>query len=257
MRNLYATSVRADSAPPACLAAGTGAFRTTRWSVVLRAKGGAPDSAEALETLCRAYWTPLFAYLRRDGHDFHAAQDLTQEFFARLLAGESLAAVHPGKGRFRSFLLAALRHFLANEWDRAHCLKRGGGCAIFSLDAAAEEQREALEPSDHASPTRLFERRWAETVLARVNARLRHEYEAAGQAARFDALKVYLLNDHDPVSYAATAARLGLTESAVKSAIYKLRQRYGDMFRAEIAQTVDDPAEVEAEIRHLLAALSE
>ncbi len=230
-----------------------GEFHTTHWSVVLRARGGSAQSAEALEKLCRAYWRPLFAYVRRQGHDVHAAQDLTQEFFARLLAGGSLASVEPEKGRFRSFLLASLKHFLANEWNRAQCLKRGGGREIFSLDEALAEER--VEPAHDATPDKAFQRRWVETVLGRVNLRLRQEYEAAGQGTRFEALKVYLLNDYDPVSYAETAERLGLTESAVKSAIFKLRQRYGEMFRVEIAHTVRDATEVEEEIRHLLAAL--
>ncbi len=233
------------------------AFCTTHWSVVLQAGGRGANAGQALEWLCRAYWVPLFAFVRRQGHDLHAAQDLTQAFFARLLSDDALARVHPDKGRFRSFLLASLKHFLANEWDRAQCAKRGGGCQIFSLEEATEDERKRFEPVDRASPDRIFERRWAETVLARVNARLRAEYEVVGQGARFDALKIYLLADYDPVSYADTAAQLGLTESAVKSAIYKLRQRYGDMFRAEIAQTVSAPEEVEEEIRWLLRALSE
>ena len=232
-------------------------FRTTHWSVVLRAGSWSGDAAPALEKLCRAYWAPLYAYVRRRGHDRHTAQDLTQEFFTRLLAGDSLASVHPDKGRFRSFLLVAMKHFLANEWDRAHSQKRGGDCHIFSLDQVNDEERRDLEPVDSSSPDRIFERRWAETVLARVNARLRREYEAAGQLARFDALKVYLLCDFEPASYAETAARLGLTESAVKSAIYKLRQRYGDMFRAEIADTLGKPDDVDEEIQYLLRVLGE
>ena len=248
----------AGFAPGAQFGAAQGAeFRTTHWSVVLRAGGRTADSVPALDKLCRGYWAPLYAFARRHGHDFHAAQDLTQEFFARLLADNSLATVHPDKGRFRSFLLASMKHFLANEWNRSQARKRGGGCEIFSLDQVTEEEHRALPASDNAAPDRLFERRWAETVLARVNARLRREYEAAGQAARFDALKVYLLNDYDPASYADSAARLGLTESAVKSAIYKLRQRYGEMFRAEIAHTVSQPDEVQEEIQFLLRALGD
>ncbi len=232
-------------------------FRTTHWSVVLQAGGRTELSAPALEKLCRGYWAPLYAFARRQGHDFHTAQDLTQEFFARLLADNSLAEVHPGKGRFRSFLLASMKHFLANEWDRSQARKRGGGCEIFSLDQVTDEEHRALPAADSAAPDRLFERRWAETVLARVNARLRREYVAAGQTARFDALKVYLLADYDPASYADTAAVLGLTASAVKSAIYKLRQRYGEMFRSEIAHTVSQPNEVEEEIQFLLRALGD
>lgn len=246
----FAPAARLDAAQAA-------EFRTTHWSVVLQAGGAGELSGAALEKLCRAYWAPLYAFVRRQGHDAHAAQDLTQEFFARLLADNSLARVHPDKGRFRSFLLASMKHFLANEWHRAQARKRGGGCEIFSLDEAREEEHRGVEPADDATPDRLFERRWAETVLACVNAKLRREYESAGQADRFEALKVYLLGDRDAVSYAESAARLGLTESAVKSAIYKLRQRYGEMFRAEIAHTVGRPDEVEEEIQFLLRALSD
>lgn len=244
-----------EDAPPGAGARGA-EFRTTHWSLVLQAGGGSAQSAAALEKLCRAYWAPLFGFVRRQGHGVHAAQDLTQEFFARLLAGNSLAAVHPAKGRFRSFLLASMKHFLANEWDRARAQKRGGGREIYSLDEACEEDRQGFDPADTASPDKLYERRWAEAVLARVNARLRREYEAAGQAARFDTLKVYLLDGYEPVSYAESAARLGLSESAVKSAIHKLRRRYGEMFRTEIAHTVSRPEEVEEEIHFLLRALS-
>lgn len=216
-----------------------------------------PDSAAALEQLCRAYWGPLFAWVRRDGHAEHEAQDLTQEFLSRLIADHSLAAVHPSKGRFRSFLLASLKHFLANEWHRARAQKRGGGRPVVSLDDVSEDDRARFEPVDALTPDRVFERRWAQTVLARAQARLRREYEAAGQGRRFETLKVYLLGESVPASYADTAARLGLSESAVKSAIFKLRQRFAEVFRAEIAQTVSSTEEVDQEIRHLLQALSD
>lgn len=229
-------------------------FATTHWSVVLAA--GA-QSSDALEKLCRAYWYPLFAFVRRQGNDLHAAQDLTQEFFARLLQGNYLAGANPNRGRFRSFLLASLKHFLANEWHRSQRQKRGGGCVIFSTGEAAEEEGRHFELADHASPDKVYERRWAEAVLARVNARLRREYEAIGWGERFEMLKVYLLKDYDPVSYAEMAARLGLTESAVKSAIYTLRQRYGQMFRAEVGQMVGHPDEVEEELQFLLQALGD
>ena len=231
------------------------AFAATHWSMVLAAGRRSAPSAEALERLCRAYWPPIFAHLRRVGHGIHEAQDLTQEFFSRILADESLAAVSPQKGRFRSWLLGALKHFLMNEWRRSTAQKRGGGQAVFSLDAMEPGLREACEPRDHDAPDVAYDRRWAETVLARVNARIRREYEAAGQGERFEVLKVYLLAGKEPTSYAETAARLGVSESAVKSAIYRLRQRYGVQLRAEIASTVEDEAEVEDEIRCLLEAL--
>jgi RNA polymerase sigma factor (sigma-70 family) len=233
-----------------------GYFCTTQWSLVLQAGGAGEKSTAALEQLCRAYWPPLFTYVRRQGHDPHTAQDLTQEFFARLLQGNRLAAADPERGRFRSFLLASLKNFLINEWQRGQRQKRGGGAVFFSLAEADDEDRHGLDLQDHATPERLFERRWAETLIARVNARLRREYEAAGWGARFEALKVYLLDDFDPPSYAETAAKLGLTEAALKSAIYKLRQRYGLVFRAEIAGTIANADEVEEEIEHLFQALA-
>lgn len=233
--------------------AGDAQFLTTRWDVV-RAAG--ERSAEALESLCRDCWRPVYAFLRRQGRDRHEAQDLTQEFFARLLAGKVTQGADPARGRFRSWLLGALKHFLANEWHKANTLKRGGGTQIFSLDEAMEEERFHQEPSHGDSPDKLFDRRWAEDLLARVNTRVRSDYEAAGWGERFDALKVYLLGGSEPASYADTAAALGITESAVKSAIYKLRQRFGQVLRAEIAQTVSSPEEEADEVRHLLDALA-
>ena len=222
----------------------------------MRAGGSDAAGAAALEKLCRAYWPPLYAYVRRQGHDAHAAQDLTQDFFARLLQGNRLAAADPRRGRFRSFLLASLKNFLTNEWQRGQRQKRGGGCVIFSTAEAADQDRQPFEPPDPVSPDQVYARRWAETLVARVNARLRREYEAAGWGARFEQLKVYLLNDDDPPSYAEMAGRLGLTEAALKSAIHKLRQRYGQMFRVEIAETVNHPDEIEQEIEFLLNALT-
>lgn len=233
--------------------AGDAQFLTTRWDVV-RAAG--ERSAEALESLCRDCWRPVYAFLRRQGRDRHEAQDLTQEFFARLLAGKGTQGADPARGRFRSWLLGALKHFLTNEWHRANALKRGGGVQIFSLDEAMDEERFHQEPAHGDSPDKLFDRRWAEDLLARVNARVRSDYEAAGWAARFEVLKVFLLGGSEPLSYAETAEALGLTESAVKSAIYKLRQRFGQVLRVEISQTVSGPEEEADEIRHLLDALA-
>lgn len=224
--------------------------------MVLQAGGSGPKSAVALEELCRAYWNPLYAYVRRQGHDLHTAQDLTQEFFSRFLHGNRLASADPDRGRFRSFLLASLKNFLINEWQRGQRQKRGGGCVIFSMSEAEDEDRQGFDPPDQATPEKIFERRWAETLVARVNTRLRREYEAAGWGARFDALKVYLLDEYDPPSYAEMSERLELSEAALKSAIYKLRQRYGQVFRAEIADTLGNSGEVDEEIEHLLNTLS-
>lgn len=215
----------------------------------------AGDSAEALEQLCRAYWPPVHAHLRRQGMDVHQAQDLTQEFFARLLGGNPFASVSRDRGRFRSYLLAALKHFLINEWKRERTQKRGGGQVLVALDALPDASRDALAPCDGDTPDRAFERRWALTVLDRVRERMKSEYAAAGQMDRYEGLKGYLLDGREPSSYAETAAELGLSEAAVKSAVYKIRQRFGAMLRAEIARTVAGPEEVEDEIRCLLAAL--
>ena len=233
-----------------------GAFATTHWSVVLRAGSADPAaSRHALEDLCRAYWYPLYSFVRRSGHGPTDAQDLTQEFFARLLAGASLARVHPDKGRFRSFLLASLKHFLANEWKRSQCLKRGGGVPLLSLDERDAEGRYLHEPVDDLTPERAFERRWAEALLQQVLARLRAEFVAARQAERYDLLKGCLTHDWDSPPDPELAGRLGLGVSGLKSAIHRMRQRYGEIFREEIADTVAGPEEVDAEIRHLFAVL--
>jgi RNA polymerase sigma factor (sigma-70 family) len=236
---------------------GGGRFATTHWSVVLEAgHESSPQSKAALEQLCRAYWYPLYTFIRRQGRGPEEAQDLTQEFFAHLLASDSFGRADPAKGRFRSFLLGALKHFLVNEWQREHRLKRGGGCLFLSLDEVDAETRLALEPTDELTPEMAYERRWAEAVLAQVLERLQGEFAAAGQEARFAGLKVFLLAGQEPASYAEVAVPLGLSEAAVKSAIHRMRQRYGDLIRAEIAQTLASPAEVEDELRHLLAVLS-
>jgi RNA polymerase sigma-70 factor (ECF subfamily) len=227
----------------------------TQWSLVLAAGAGAADAGGALEQLCRIYWPPVHAHLRRQGMDAHRAEDLTQEFFARLLAGNSFATVSPDKGRFRTFLLAALKHFLINEWKRDRALKRGGGVPVVALDALEPGLRDALEPRDDETPEAAYDRRWAMTLLARVAARIQAEYEAAGQAERYEGLKGYLLDGAEPQSYATTAERLGISEAAVKSAVYKIRQRFGAMLRTEVARTVGREEEVEDELRCLLAAL--
>lgn len=230
------------------------AFAPTRWSVVLAA--GQEDSVHAraaLATLCQAYWYPLYSYVRRQGHSPADAQDLTQEFFARLVAKRYLARVQRAGGRFRSFLLTAIQRFLANEWDRAHAQKRGGFAAVVSIDAADAESRYRLEPAHELTAEKIFEQRWAEALLARVLARLRAEYASAGKEALLDALSASLSQPRGAVPYAAIATRLNTTEAAVRMAAHRLRARYREVLRAEIADTVASPAEVEEEIRYLFA----
>lgn len=231
-------------------------FRTTHWSVVLAADGSAnPAAAAALETLCAAYWYPLYSFLRRQGKASHDAQDLTQSFFAHLLEKDRLRSVDPRKGRFRSFLLASIKNFLANEWDKARALKRGGEFSFVSVDEALGEERFSREPADPASPDRAFQQSWAMTLLETVLARLRDEYSAGGKAGLFEALQGCLSGDRG-ASYAAIAARLGSTEAAVTMTALRMRRRFGELLRAEIANTVTRPGEVDEEIRSLFAAVS-
>jgi len=231
-------------------------FHATHWSVVLAAaESQAPHASEALEKLCRAYWYPLYAFVRRQGYGAHDAQDLTQAFFAMLLEKRSLGKVDPSKGKFRSFLLASLSNFLNNERDKAQRLKRGGGAEIVSLDADSAGERYEAEPRHDESPQKIFERRWANAVVEQVASRLLLEYAAGGQAERFDVLKDFLLGDPREVSYDQAASRLGLSVSAVTSAIYRMRARFREFFREEIARTVGGPEEVDDEIGYLLSAL--
>ena len=232
-------------------------FATTHWSVVLAAgETASPQAAQALEKLCRAYWYPLYAYLRRRGYGEQDAQDLTQGFFARLLERNDLEAVGRQKGKFRSFLLAALNHFLSDEWDRERAQKRGGGQTFISLDDQTAEERYRLEPADELNPEKIYERRWALTLLEQVLRQLEAEFAATGKRQLFEQLKVFLLEDKGVGSYADTAARLEMTEGALRVAVHRLRQRYGELFRDEIAHTVARPEEIEEEVRHLLSVLS-
>jgi RNA polymerase sigma-70 factor (ECF subfamily) len=234
-----------------------GVFATTQWSVVMCAGAAATaESKAALDRLCRQYWQPLYYFIRRRGYNEQDAQDLTQGFFARLLEKDSIGAADRERGRFRTFLLAGLGNYLANEWDRASRQKRGGGGQFLSLDLAeGAETGYQLLPVDTDSPDRLYDRRWAQAVLEAVLGRLREEFERRHGNGRFDVLKQFLFYDQRETSYADAAGRLGLSEPATKSAIYRLRQRYGVLFAEEIAQTVEKPEEVDDEIRHLLAAL--
>ena len=232
------------------------AFTTTQWTVVLAAgQAGAPGASDALARLCEAYWYPLYAHCRRLGHGPEDAQDLTQEFFRRLIEQEWLAGVAREKGRFRSFLLAALQHFLANERERGRAQKRGGDAIITHLDATSAETRYQREPADAATADRLFDRQWAVTLLDRVLDRLRAEQASAGKLAQFDALKSALLGDKAAGGYAELGATLGLSEGAVKVAVHRLRQRYRELLREEVAATVASSADVEDELQSLFAAL--
>ena len=232
-------------------------FATTHWSVVLAtADQDSPQAAVALEQLCRTYWYPLYAYVRHRGHSPEDSQDLTQEFFYRLLQKEYLAQVDPRKGKFRSFLLAAINHFLANEWDRARTLKRGGQVTFVSLDEVQVEERYQGERLAGRSPEEIYERAWAIALLDKVLGRLREETAAAGQATRFEHLKAVLLGERPSLSYAELALKLGTTEPALKMAVQRLRRRYAELLREEIAHTVRGPEEVEDELRHLRAVLS-
>jgi DNA-directed RNA polymerase specialized sigma24 family protein len=234
-----------------------GIFATTHWSVVLAAQHVDPPRArEALERLCRTYWYPLYAYLRRRGYGEYDAQDLTQGFFAHLFERDWMQSVAREKGRFRSFLLASLNYFLADQRDRASAQKRGGGREVISLDAQQAEERYRLEPADERSPDKLFERRWAMTLLDQVLARLAREFSDAGKSELFNRLQPFLVEGTGEKTYAQTAREDGSTEEALKKAVQRMRRRYHQLFREEIAQTVASPDEVEAELRHLCAVLS-
>ncbi len=239
-----------SSCPPA-----GGIFATTHWSLVLAAGGASPEAQDALAGLCQAYWYPLYAYARSRGHRVEDAQDLTQEFFARLLAHNWLGRADRNKGRFRSFLLGAMRHFLDDEWDKLRAQKRGGGAAMLPLEFDTAETRYSREPSQEATPEQDFERRWAVALLDQVIQRLRAEYEQDGRGELFALLNPCLVGDRTSQPYAEIAKKLGTTEGMVKSAVHRLRQRYRELLRDEIAQTVAEPGEVEEELRHMYVVL--
>jgi RNA polymerase sigma-70 factor (ECF subfamily) len=233
-------------------------FATTRWSVVLAA--GHQDTAHAhaaLEKLCHTYWYPLYAYARRRGNSPEDAQDLTQEFFAQLLERQSIASADPNLGRFRSFLLASMNNFLANEWKKRQSKKRGGGHQLLSLDWAAAEERFDLEPADHATPDKIFDKQWALALLDEVLNRLELEYQGERKTDLFATLKQTLMGSRETQPYAELAARLAMNESAVKVAVHRLRKRYRELIRDEIAGTLDESREIEGEMRHLFSALAE
>ncbi|MBI3868391.1 MAG: sigma-70 family RNA polymerase sigma factor [Verrucomicrobia bacterium] len=233
------------------------AFATTHWSAIASAGNeDSPKWREALAELCQTYWYPLYAYVRRQGHDEHEAKDLTQEFFSRLLAKNYFRALDRKRGKFRSWLLSAMEHFLAKEWRDARRLKRGGGQPLISLDDDTAENRYRLEPAESMTAERIYERRWAMTLLDRTLASLREEFVSNGKTALFENLQGALTGAADAPAYAELAGRLDMTEGAIKVAVHRLRQRYAQLLRAEISRTVADPAEVDGELRHLLTVLS-
>jgi RNA polymerase sigma-70 factor (ECF subfamily) len=233
-------------------------FAPTRWSLVLAARPWpAPEAAVALGALYERYWYPLYAAIRRQGYTPEDAQDLTQAFFVHLIEQETLQRVQQDKGRFRTFLLAALGYFLRNERDRALTRKRGGGQVPLSWDLMQAEARFDAEPPETMTPERHFERRWALQLVAGVLDRLEREYAASDRAAVFAALEQYLTSPPASGAIAAVAARLGTSEGAVKVALHRMRRRFGELLRAEVAQTLANPADIQEELRHLCAALAD
>jgi RNA polymerase sigma-70 factor (ECF subfamily) len=236
---------------------GTRSFATTRWSLVLSAgRDSRPESRKALAALCESYWYPLYYYVRRRGHRAEEAQDLTQEFFATLLAKESLRVADPARGRFRSFLLASLNHFLTTEWRRRSARKRGGGRRPLSFNVRSGESRYSQEPSHDLTPEKAYERRWALLLLEQAVSKLRAEYAASGKAALFERLAGFLSGEKG-VLYQQVAGDLGMSEGAVRVAVHRLRQRYRQVLRGEVAHTVAGPQHIDEELRHLVAAVGQ
>jgi RNA polymerase sigma factor (sigma-70 family) len=235
--------------------AGSIAFHTTHWSVVLAAQGETPAADEALEKLCRTYWRPLYAFVRREGRSIEEAQDLTQAFFARLLERRDFDAVRREKGRLRSYLLVALKNFLANEWQRTSAIKRGEGRSPIPLDELLADRGSELEPADTMTADKIYERRWALTVLEQVLEDLEKEYRESGKEVLFNRFKQLLADEPDHPLQAQIAAELGMNENAVKQAYHRFRQRYRELLHDEIAHTVAVPGDIEDELRHLIAVL--
>lgn len=236
---------------------GPATFATTHWSVVLRAGGGdgTTEAETAFGILYQTYWYPLYAFVRREGHGPETAEDLVQEVFLALIEKRQLTSVSPARGRFRSYLLASAQHLLANQWHKQRRLKRGAGLAPIPLDGLSAEERYRLEPVDQRTPERLYARRWAMALLAGVLERLRRDWHESGKGSTFDVLRTFLAEEPDKSAYAEAAKQLGQNEGAVRVAVHRLRQRYRDLLRQEIAQTVDNAAEIDDEWRHLLEAL--
>lgn len=231
-------------------------FPNTRWSVVLAAQQATPQAASALETLCRDYWYPLYAYVRRCGHSAHDAQDLTQEFFSKLLAKQWLASADREKGRLRSFLIVMLKKFMANEWDRASAQRRGGGCVAVPIDTVFAESRFAQD-SQRLGPDEAYDRQWALTLISLTTDRLRSEFAAAGKPDDYDALKSCLMAERGALDYAQVARQLGVNEGAARVAVHRLRKRFREIYREELSQTLAENADIDAELRHLASALAQ
>jgi DNA-directed RNA polymerase specialized sigma24 family protein len=231
-------------------------FTTTHWSVILEAgQYDSPKASEALEQLCRTYWYPLYAYVRRKGYEVPEAEDLTQEFFAKLLSKRYLTVADRNRGKFRSFLLGSLEHFLAREWTRAHSQKRGGSQPLLSWDELEAENRYRLEPAQELSAEKIFDRRWATTVLEQAMTLLREECATEGKADLFERVQGCLSGEKGEASYSQIATSLNMSEGALKVAVHRLRRRYGELVRAQITQTVTTPQEQEEELQHLFAVL--
>jgi RNA polymerase sigma-70 factor (ECF subfamily) len=229
-------------------------FCTTQWSVVLTAcQRDLPQAAEALEELCRAYWYPLYVYVRRQGHSPEDAQDLTQNFFSRLLEKNYFAKADRDRGRFRTFLLESLKNFMINEWKSAGRLKRGGGLEFLSMDANVAEDRLAVEPTNQSNPDEEYEQRWAVTLIEQVLAALHREYRATEKAPLFEELKGFIWGAKTTASYAEIGAHLNLAEGTVKVAVHRLRQRFREVLRAEIARTIARPEDIDGELRYLIS----
>jgi DNA-directed RNA polymerase specialized sigma24 family protein len=234
-----------------------GLFPQTRWSLVLAAgRRHSPDCAAALETICRAYWHPLYAYARRCGHPPHNAQDLTQAFFAQLLDKRWLETADRAKGRLRTFLIVALKSFMSKEWRRESAQKRGGGQAHVPMDTEFAESRYAVDASAKQDPDEIFDREWALTILELTLKRLQAEFAAAGRAGDFDLLKDCLMAEHGAIDYSAIAQQLGGNAGAARVAVHRLRRRFREIYREEIANTLPDGADLDGELRHLAAALA-
>jgi len=234
-----------------------GWFATTHWSMVVSAgRDDGPESREALEKLCESYWIPLYSYVRRCGHGQDDAQDLTQEFFARIIANNRIARADQQKGRFRSFLLTALKNFLSDEWDKTKALKRGGGIQFVPMQFDTGEAVYVQEPVDSTTPEQIFERRWALTLLDRVLARLSSEYASTGKTELFAALSPCLVGERTSQPYAELAFKLGTTENTIKSAVHRLRNRYRLILREEIGNTVSSEQDIDDELRYLFTVLA-